>query len=110
MQPPDEAARFQVEIQFSNGANYDPRVTKVMNDKPRENVQRSNSVPLGEFRDHLSPWGSQFKAAAMPSCAATLASSMGPNISSQTHLPPAGQRSSSAAKSISDPGGSIDNM
>lgn len=108
VQPPHEGSRFQVEIQFSNGANYDPRVTKVMNDKPRENVQRSESVPLGEFRDHLSPWGSQSKAATMP--ASVLSTAMGPNNSSQTHLPASGPRSSSVAKSVSDPGGSIENM
>jgi hypothetical protein len=66
VQPPDETQRFQVEIQFSNGANYDPLVTKVMNDKPRQNVQRNDSVPLGEFTEHMTPWSAQRKASVAP--------------------------------------------
>jgi hypothetical protein len=106
MQPKDEASRFQVEIQTSNGANYDPRITKVMNDKPRENVQRGVSVPLGEFAEHLSPWGALRKANPTPSV--LLSASLGPHPGSQQQLAPApsGARSISAAKSCSDPGAS----
>jgi hypothetical protein len=105
VQPPDEASRFQVEIQFSNGANYDPRVTKVMNDKPRENVQRNESVPLGEFTDHLNPWSSQRKANAPP------ASVMGQNDLSLPYLPPTRvYRTSSLTKFVSETGASQDEL
>lgn len=84
-----------MEIQFSNGANYDPRVTKVMNDKPRENVHRGSSVPLTEFTEHMSTWGSTRKVPCAPG--SVFSSTVGGNASSQSHLPAAAAPSAPGA-------------
>jgi hypothetical protein len=83
MQPADDVSRFRVEVQFSNGANYDPRITKVMNDKPREMVQRGDWIALSEFQDHMRPWGSPRKATATP---ATMLRCMGPAVGSNPSM------------------------